>query len=275
MSELELRTSGITDVVQETRQVLEKNHERIIAAMGNTKNASDAANRLIVAVALEVRKRPELQKCTKVSILQCVLEACSVGLSPVGPMQYAYLIPYWNRATNSTEAQLQIGYRGFVELARRSKCVLSINADVVRQGDFFEFEKGETITIKHRPSFDSDGEQGVIAAYAVANLVGGGVEAEAMPRWRVDKIMERAKAKRRDGSTTPWDTDYEQMAIKTVVKLLCKRLPKSQEFARAIEIDDRECGIDAAADAAIRGASSAERLGNEAEAMDCVDRFQG
>jgi recombination protein RecT len=274
MSELETRTGGSMDIVAETKQLLEKNHERIVAAMGNARNATDAANRLSVAVILEMRKRPELQKCSKISILQSVMESCSIGLSPVGPMQYAYLIPYWNRALNCTDAQLQIGYRGFVELARRSGAVVSINADVVRQGDFFEFEKGEKITIKHRPSF-SEGEQPVIAAYAVANLVAGGVEAEVMPRWRVDKIMERARGKRREGATTPWDTDFEQMAIKTVVKLLCKRLPKSHEFAKAIEIDERADDTSALVDASLRAASSAERLQVEAEALDSIDRFQG
>jgi recombination protein RecT len=177
-----------------------------------------------------VAKSPQLQQCTPTSLLQSVLVAAELGLEPGGPLGHLYLVPY------KTTCTPVIGYRGFLELSRRSGELASVRAVVVREKDKFALEEGIDQTIQHVPYLDGDAG-GVRYVYAVAKLRDGSVLVEVMSRHQVDAIRTRS----RSGNNGPWATDYDEMARKTVFRRLAKWLPLSSErFARALEADDAD-----------------------------------
>jgi recombination protein RecT len=191
--------------------------------------------RMIRLVAAAASRNPKLLECTPISVVSSLMTSAQLGLEPVGPLGQAYLVPYWNGQARVNEAQLQIGYRGLIELARRSGAISSLEAHVVYERDAFELVYGLASDIVHKPYLDGDPGQ-LRAVYAVARFKDGSVQFEVMTRAQVETIKARSQGGKNDKS--PWATDYDEMARKTVVKRLCKYLPLSVEMADAIQIDN-------------------------------------
>jgi recombination protein RecT len=188
------------------------------------------AERLMRVAINCVAKTPGLQQCTPTSLLQSVLVAAELGLEPGGALGHLYLVPFKTTCTPI------IGYRGFLELARRSGELASVRAVVVRVKDEFRLEEGIDQTIKHVPKLD--GDAGALRyVYAVAKLKDGSVQVEVMSKHQVDAVRGRS----RSGNSGPWVDDYDEMAKKTVFRRLAKWLPLSSErFASALERDDAD-----------------------------------
>jgi recombination protein RecT len=137
-------------------------------------------------------------------------------------------LPYGKQVT------LIPGYRGLVELARRSGQLSTIYARVVHARDVFHYAMGSDEKIEHVPS-DEDEPGDLVAVYAVARFKDGGMQMEVMRKRDIEKIRTRSKS----GNSGPWQTDYEEMAKKTVVRRLCKMLPLSPEIAKATQLDEQ------------------------------------
>lgn len=178
-----------------------------------------------------VSRTPLLLECEPRTILQSVMVAAQLGLEPTGVLGSAYLVPYRNGKTGKYEAQLIIGYRGLIDLARRSGQILSIEARLVRRDDRFRCQFGLSPVLEHEPNWESQ-EAEVTHIYAVAHLTGGGTQFEVMTFAEIEGIRRRSKAK----DSGPWQSDWEEMGRKTVVRRLSKYLPLSVEFATALEI---------------------------------------
>lgn len=185
-----------------------------------------SADRLMKVALNCVGKTPKLQECTPVSLLQCIITAAELGLEPGGALGHAYLVPYGPTAT------LIIGYRGFIQLMRNTRQLSSIRAVVVHEKDVFKMREGIEQTIKHEPYLDGDAGP-LKYVYCVAKLKDGSVQIEVMTRAQVEAIRSRS----RNGSSGPWQTDYEEMAKKTVVRRIAKYLPLSAEVEKALEHD--------------------------------------
>lgn len=181
----------------------------------------------------EFRKNPKLAECDPRSVFAAVVMASQLGLEP-GLMGQCYLIPY------KAECQLIPGYQGLLELVRRSGKVKRIEAQVVYERDYFVYRTGLNVTLEHEPLFDGDrGEPRL--AYAVAEFADGGHHVEIMARTQIEVIRDRgsnSQNAKRWGKKTPWDTDADEMWRKTVLRRLCKYLPKSVELASALALDD-------------------------------------
>lgn len=179
------------------------------------------------------RMNPKLAECVPASVFACVIQASQLGLRP-GLLGECYLIPYKDQCT------LQLGYQGLLELVRRSGLVDSISAHLVREADQFEVQWGTEPGIVHKPFLDGDAGA-VRLVYAVARLKGGGSHAELMTLHDIDRIRQRSQnvinAAKWD-KKTPWDTDFDEMARKTVLRRICKYLPKSPDLATALALDD-------------------------------------
>lgn len=200
----------------------------------------------ITRIALtEVNKTPSLNKCTPFTLFGAIVQAAQLGLELGGSLGHAYLVPFkknfkdengnWQ---NTMEAQFIIGYRGMIDLARRSGQMVSLQAHAVYEGDEFEFEYGLNEKLRHVPSRGQKGE--MIAVYAVAKLVGGGHQIEVM--WKEDVDAVRASSK--SGKTGPWQEHYEEMAKKTAIRRLFKYLPVSVEMQKAVALDEQaEAGV--------------------------------
>lgn len=181
----------------------------------------------------------KLQDCTPDSILRAVLASAQTGLEPDPILGHAYLVPFFNRKAyqgrGALEAQFMIGYKGLIELARRSGQVISISAQVVYTNDKFDFEYalGED-TFTHRPALGEEERGKPKAVWAKAVLKDGGRVFEVMSVADVNKIRDLSKA----GNSGPWRDHWDEMARKTAVRKLAKYLPLSSEFQRAAALDE-------------------------------------
>lgn len=175
-----------------------------------------------------LRVNPKLGDCTPASFMASIMACAQLGLEPNSPLGQAYLIPY------GKTCQLILGYQGMIDLALRSGRVTSIKASIVREGDTFEVEHGLHEKLIHRPS--GDDEAPMTHVYAVARIKDGDPVFTVLSRAAVEKRRKRGASGK--GISTPWDTDYESMALKCAVRALWKWLPKSAEMATAQTADE-------------------------------------
>lgn len=185
----------------------------------------------------ELRKTPNLQKCDPMSFIAAIMQASQLGLEP-GILGSCYLIPFKNYKSGEYECTFMPGYRGFLDLARRSGQIVSLVARSVYEKDEFSYEYGLKEDIKHKPCLGDRGQ--LIAVYAVAILKDGGHQFDVMSKSEVDAI--RATSKSKDNG--PWVTNYEEMAKKSILRRLFKWLPCSVEMQKVVSLDEQqEIGI--------------------------------
>lgn len=192
--------------------------------------------RFIRIVMTECKKAPKLMECNTESFLGAALQCAQLGLEPGSALGHCYLLPFGSgRAKDGKlNCQLIIGYRGMIDLARRSGQILSICAYCVYEKDKFELRLGLDPSIEHVPSAEANPGK-MVYVYAVAKLRGGGVQFEAMSRSQIEAVRKTSKS----GDKGPWVDHFDEMAKKTVIRRLFKYLPVSIEAARAVEIDER------------------------------------
>jgi recombination protein RecT len=187
------------------------------------------AEKLVRITTAAISRTPTLLECTPLSIVQSVMIAARLGLECDGVLGSAYLVPYLNSKTGRMEAQLIPGYRGLIDLARRSGSVTGVWAHVVHENDVFEVELGLEPSLTHRPAMIAKGAK--IGVYAVAKMTDGSAQFEFMSAEQVESIKSRSRAK-----SGPWITDEDEMWRKTAVRRLSKYLPLSVEMAAALTL---------------------------------------
>jgi recombination protein RecT len=196
-------------------------------------------DRLLRIAMTSIQRTPELLDCDPKTLIGAIMQSAQLGLEPDGVLGHAYLVPFNNRKKGRREVQLIPGYKGLIDLARRSGAVLSIQAHVINEKDTFEFEYGLAPKLRHVPTREADPGQ-MVGVYAVAHLRDADPQYEVMWKRQIDAI----RARSRSGDSGPWVTDYDEMARKTVLRRLSKFLPMSVELATAVALDERaEAGI--------------------------------
>ena len=209
--------------------LLEKMKPEIERALPKHMNAE----RLLRIALTNIRLNPKLQQCSQVSLLAAIMQSAQLGLEP-GLLGQAYLIPYQNRKLNTTECQFQIGYKGLIELARRSGQINTIFANEVRENDSFDYEYGLQHKLIHKPLLKGDRGQ-VICYYAYSILKDGGTAFYVMSIEDIKRIRDEYSKSKDYG---PWITEFDAMAKKTVLKQLMKFLPLSVEIQKNIIQDE-------------------------------------
>lgn len=180
-----------------------------------------------------VTQNPTLGACTPGSFIGALLTAAQLGLEPNTPLGQAYLIPFKNKGV--LEAQFQLGYRGLIELAYRSGDLKSIDAHIVYENDTFEYELGLEPKLRHVPAMKNRG--GIAWVYAICKLQSGGQGFEVMSFEDVEEHKKKY-SKAASKGFSPWQTSWEEMAKKTVIKKVLKYAPLRTEFARAVGDDE-------------------------------------
>lgn len=184
-------------------------------------------DRMIRIAMTEVRKTPKLQECNPISFMGAIIQCSQLGLEPGNNLGHAYLLPY------GKECQLIIGYRGMIDLARRSGQIIKLIAQDVYENDFFEYEFGLSEKLRHIPAKENRGK--LISFYALAQLKDGGNQFEVMSKQEIDSIMTQSKSSK----FGPWQTHYTEMGKKTVIRRLFKYLPVSIELTQAVTLDEQ------------------------------------
>lgn len=170
----------------------------------------------------------KLQQCDPMSFIAAMMQSAQLGLEPNTPLGQAYLIPY------GKQVQFQIGYKGLLELAQRSGKIKTLYAHEVRENDTFDIDYGLNQTLTHKPLLKGDRGE-VIGYYAVYHLDTGGNSFIFMTK---DEVLEHAKRFSKTYSSGPWQTDFDAMAKKTVIKQLLKYAPLSIELQKATSMDE-------------------------------------
>ena len=176
---------------------------------------------------------PQLAQTTQNSFLGAMMTAAQLGMEPNTPLGQAYLIPFRNKGV--LECQFQLGYKGLIDLAYRSGEVTTIQAQVVYENDEFEYALGLEPQLKHIPAMSNRGEP--ISFYAVFKTKDGGFGFEVMSVEDV-KLHAQKYSKSFNGAYSPWKTNFEEMAKKTVLKKVLKYAPMKTDFARGLSADE-------------------------------------
>lgn len=217
--------------------ILDANKTAIALSLPSGMNA-ERFGRLLLTAA---NTNPALFECDPRSFLAAGVAAAQLGLEPNDARGLAYLVPFKDGRSGVKKVQLIIGYRGYLDLARRSGLVSAVYAFPVFDGDFFRYSLGLDPTLEHIPAEDGDeNPQHLTHVYAVATVAGDKVFT-VLTRKQVEAA--RARSKTGSSATSPWATDYVAMATKTAVRRLAKLLPLTVEAARAPAIEDRPLSL--------------------------------
>lgn len=195
-------------------------------------------DRLLRIALTTMRQTPALMECTQESFLGALMLCAQTGLEP-GPFGHVYLIPrnIKNKRTGGwdKECQFILGYKGILELARRSGQITSIEAREVCEHDEFSYSYGLDEELVHRPYMD--GPRGDITmVWGLAKFKDGGHYYLVMSRAEIDAAMQRSDSGKKGFG--PWVTDYAAMARKTVIRRMAPYLPLSAEQMNVLAFDE-------------------------------------
>jgi len=191
-------------------------------------------NNLTAVVANDAK----LQACEPVTLMYAALKATALRL-PLDPnLGQAYIIPYKNNREHKTEAQFQIGWKGFIQLAIRSGQFQAINTTDIRDGELkgYDLMTGE-VQVQAVPDRENKPVIGYLAYFKLTN---GFAKSLYMTAEEIEQHATRYsqsyRGKYKDSSL--WATDKDAMAKKTVLKLLLNRFaPLSVDMQRAVQAD--------------------------------------
>ena len=189
-------------------------------------------DRLLRVAMTSIRTNPKLMDCSIKSLMACIMGCAQLGLEPEPFLGQAYLVPFKDKAGH-LHAQLIPGYRGYITLARRSGEVQSVSAQAVYFKDEFRIQYGLNEALDHVPAYGDRGE--FRGAYVVFRYKDGSHSFDFMTKDRIDAVRARSKAK----DSGPWVTDYDEMAVKTVIRHHVKLAPLSIEMGRAAALEER------------------------------------
>ena len=222
-AELQEKAISIRDYMQEPDTM-----RQLMAALPKWLRA-DRFIRLFYSAMMQTEK---LLECTKQSLLSCMIQAAQIGIEPV--FGKAALIPY------GKEVQLQLMYKGLMEVARRFADIV-ITGHVVYEVDEFDIEWGDNEKLHHKPKFGPDREKSAkIGAYDIWK-VGDVIRSRRfMTTQEIIYIRDTySKAWAQKGKTSVWGKHENDMFLKTVIKGHCKLEPQCIEMERAVTLDDR------------------------------------
>jgi recombination protein RecT len=193
---------------------------RAIEAMLGSEEMRDRF--LATTFALLARESDVLQKATPLSIVDAIKTAASMGLEPM--TSDGAIVVYGNKATFLPM------WQGYLKRIRNSGHVHEVDTQLVYEHDLFELRLGTDPQIDHVPAKivkNDDGEViadrgGYLGAYAWALMATGKYIIEFMSEDEINLIRDQYGNKK---GPSPWQNAWGEMARKTVLRRLAKRLP--------------------------------------------------
>ena len=179
-----------------------------------------------------VNQNPQLANSDGMTLIGALMNAAQLKLYVGSAMGQAYIIPYRNHKRGIIEAQFQIGYQGYIDLFYRHQLASELYAEVVYENDTFDMSLGTDRKILHKVA---EGDRGKPKGYyAVAKLSTGALNMVYMSIADAQNWRQRYSR----AMNSPWDTSFDEMAKKTVIKKVLKYMPKSIEMMRILEADE-------------------------------------
>ena len=215
-------TSSITPLVA-MQGTLEKMADKFREALPPTMDES----KFISVLKLTLNKNPKLLQADKNSLLQTFMSAAKDGLYLDGreaaAVQYGQSVQYIPMV------------EGIIKVLHNSGLIKTISAEVVYENDLFDYELGTKPQLTHKPLIVGDRGK-PICVYAIAVTTNGGEYMELMNMQEIEKC--RAVSKASSSPHSPWVKWFDQMAKKTVMHRIAKRLPKNDAINSVVAVDD-------------------------------------
>jgi len=170
-----------------------------------------------------------LSKCDATSVMMAAAVAASLDLPVDKNLGFAWIIPYGGKAS------FQLGFKGYVQLAQRTGKYKTINTGVVYEGQFIE-RNGLTGELKF--DWDAKTSDTIVGYTAYFSLMNGFEKAIFWTKEDVEKHAMRYSQAYKAGRDTPWKSDFDLMAQKTLLKnILSKWGILSIEMESALKYD--------------------------------------
>lgn len=219
--------NGVVEKKKTIFDVIEAGKEQFASALPKHLS-SERFTRIAITC---VRQNPKLAQCSVPSLLGALMTSAQLGLEPSSTLGQVYLIPYKN------ECQLQLGYKGMIELLRRTGQLSDIYAYPVYSNDEFTIEYGLERKLTHKPAFNNpDGRGEITGFYSVAILKDGTRAFEYMTKAEI--VAHEEKYRKGNYKNDVWNKNFEEMALKTVTKKMLKWLPISVEMIENLRKDN-------------------------------------
>ena len=215
---------------------IEKNKEKLKEALPKVINM----NQYLHVIFNAINAKPELCECTQFSFMACVLQAATLGLEINSQTGESYIIPYFRRNPETGQgqyfAQFQIGYRGLIKLAYNNEAVKDIFASEVCENDLFRCVYGTNRTLYHEIDYTKDRGR-TLGYYAQVRLKNGGEVFYYMTNAEIERHKQQY-SQNSESQWSPWNTNYNEMAKKTVLRKVLKITPLNTMTAIGIGVDN-------------------------------------
>ena len=184
-------------------------------------------DRFIASIVSAVQVNSDLQECTNQSILSAALLGESLKLSPSPQLGQYYMVPFKNNKKGCKEAQFQLGYKGYIQLAIRSGQYKKLNVLAIKEGELVRFDPlNEEIEVNLIDDEEAREEAKTIGYYAMFEYTNG---------FRKAMYSKGYAAKK---GYTFWEKDFDGMAYKTMLRqLISKWGIMSIDMQNAMESD--------------------------------------
>ena len=193
--------------------------------VNNTLGDKKKAERFTASIISAVAVNPALQECEGSTILSAALLGESLNLSPSPQLGHYYLVPFKNTKLNRTDAQFQLGYKGYIQLAIRSGQYKRINVIAIKEGELVSYDPlSEDIEVNLIENEVGRENAKTIGYYAMFRLVNG---FEKTMYWSKEKMeahaLKYSKGYQAKKGYTFWEKDFDGMAYKTMLRQLISK----------------------------------------------------
>ena len=200
----------------------------VVGKLNEVWNSPQMANSFMSSVISVANGNPQLRKAEPMSIIGAAMVAATMQLQVIPTLGQCYIIPY------GSKAQFQVGYLGLLQLCQRSGQFKKILAAPVHEGEYISGDEFDEDYVFDRKQRKSDKVIGYMAKFELLNGF------TKVAYWDIEKVKSHAtkfSQAFRAGFNSPWKSDCDAMAQKTVLKSILKFAPKSIEMQNAVTFD--------------------------------------
>lgn len=200
----------------------------VVGKLNEVWNSPQMANSFMSSVISVANGNPQLRRAEPMSIIGAAMVAATMQLQVIPTLGQCYIIPY------GSKAQFQVGYLGLLQLCQRSGQFKKILAAPVHEGEYVSGDEFDEDYVFDKKQKKSDKVIGYMAKFELLNGF------TKVAYWDIEKVKAHAtkfSQAFRAGYNSPWKSDFDAMAQKTVLKSILKYAPKSIEMQNAVTFD--------------------------------------
>lgn len=208
--------------------------------INNTLRDPKKAQRFVASITSAVATNPALQECDPATILSGALLGESLNLSPSPQLGQYYLVPFNNTKKGCKDAQFQLGYKGYIQLALRSGYYKHLNVIAVKAGELVHFDPlTEEVEVNLNPDELARENSATVGYLAMFEYLNGFRKTIYWSREKMENhALRYSKGYAAKKGYTFWEKDFDAMAFKTMLRqLISKWGVMSIDLQTAFEAD--------------------------------------